>query len=142
MSECDPYNLERFVDAQHGYAQVVEELKAGHKQGHWMWYIFPQLEGLGSSAMAQRYAISGLDEGKAYDSHPLLGGRLRECTQLVTAARAERIEEVLGFPDDLKFHSSMTLFAHAAKDNALFEAALSKYYRGEYDPLTMARLKT
>jgi uncharacterized protein (DUF1810 family) len=141
MIERDPCNLQRFVDAQQNYAQVVAELKAGRKQTHWMWYIFPQLEGLGSSSMAQRYAISGLDEAKAYDLHPLLGERLRECTRLVTAARAESIEEVLGFPDYLKFRSSMTLFAHAAKDNALFMAALNKHYRGEYDPLTIAGLK-
>jgi uncharacterized protein (DUF1810 family) len=141
MSERDRYDLQRFVDAQRSCAQVVAELKAGHKQSHWMWYIFPQLEGLGSSSMAQRYAISGLDEAKAFDLHPLLGERLRECTRLVTAARAGSIQGVLGFPDNLKFHSSMTLFALAAKDNALFVAALSKYYRGEYDPLTVARLR-
>ncbi|HEY2779854.1 MAG TPA: DUF1810 domain-containing protein [Steroidobacteraceae bacterium] len=141
MRERDRYDLQRFVDAQRSYAQVVAELKAGHKQSHWIWYIFPQLDGLGSSFMAQRYAISGLDEAKAYDAHPLLGERLRECTRLVTAAGAERIEDVLGFPDNLKFHSSMTLFAHAANDNAVFKDALNKYYRGEYDPLTMAGLK-
>jgi uncharacterized protein (DUF1810 family) len=140
MSERDRYDLQRFIDAQRNYAQVVAELKAGHKQSHWMWYIFPQLEGLGSSSMAQRYAISGLDEARAFDLHPLLGERLRECTRLVTAAGAESIEDVLGFPDNLKFHSSMTLFAHAAKDNALFMAALRKYFRSEHDPRTMAKL--
>jgi uncharacterized protein (DUF1810 family) len=140
MSERDPYNLQRFVDAQQSYAQVVAELKAGRKRSHWMWYIFPQLEGLGSSSMAQRYAISGLDEARAFGLHPLLGERLGECTRLVTAARADCIEDIFGSPDDLKFHSSMTLFAHAAKDNAVFLAALSKYYRSEYDQLTIARL--
>jgi uncharacterized protein (DUF1810 family) len=140
MIERDPYNLRRFVDAQQNYAQIVAELKAGRKQTHWMWYIFPQLQGLGGSSMAQWYAISGLDEARAYDLHLLLGGRLRECTQLMTAAHAASIEEILGFPDNLKFHSSMTLFAHAAKDNAVFMAALRKYYRGEHDPQTMARL--
>lgn len=141
MSSGDRYDLQRFLDAQREtYDQVLAELRLGRKQSHWMWYIFPQIEGLGSSPMAQRYAISCLDEAKAYFAHPVLGNRLRECTQLVTAARAQSIEEVLGYPDNLKFHSSMTLFAHAANHGEVFKNALRKYFRSEYDPLTMERL--
>jgi uncharacterized protein (DUF1810 family) len=141
MSSGDRYDLQRFLDAQREiYDQVLAELRLGRKETHWIWYIFPQIEGLGSSAMAQRYAISCLDEAKAYFAHPVLGNRLRECTQLVTAARAQSIEEVLGYPDNVKFHSSMTLFAHAANHGEVFKNALRKYFRSEYDPLTMERL--
>ena len=104
-----------------------------------MWFIFPQIRGLGNSAMARQYAISSLDEAKAYCAHPVLGDRLLECTQLVTAARAQSIEDVLGYPDNLKFHSSMTLFAHAA-NHPVFQSALRKYFRSEYDHLTMEKL--
>jgi uncharacterized protein (DUF1810 family) len=137
----DRYDLGRFIDAQREiYAQVLAELQLGRKQSHWMWYIFPQIRGLGSSPMAQRYAISSLDEAKAYLAHPVLGERLLECTQLVTAARAQSIEDVLGYPDNLKFHSSMTLFAHAADHREEFENALRKYFRSEYDDPTMESL--
>lgn len=141
MRAGDPYNLERFVGAQREiYDQVLRELRLGRKQTHWMWYVFPQIEGLGSSAMAQRYAISSLDEAKAYTAHPVLGVRLLECTRLVTAAHAQSIEDILGYPDNLKFHSSMTLFAHASSHHEVFESALRKYFRSEYDHLTMERL--
>jgi uncharacterized protein (DUF1810 family) len=143
MSTGDRYGLERFLAAQRrSFDQVLAELRLGRKQNHWMWYIFPQMEGLGNSPMAQRYAISNLDEAKAYFGHPVLGNRLLECTQLVTAARAQSIEEVLGYPDNLKFHSSMTLFAHAANHHEVFESALRKYFRSEYDRLTMERLES
>ena len=141
MTMGDLYNLQRFVDAQREiFGQVLSELREGRKQSHWMWYIFPQIKGLGSSPMAQRYAILSLDEARAYWGHPILGGRLRECTQLVTAARRQSIEDILGYPDNLKFHSSMTLFAHATNHDAVFEDALRKYFRSEYDHLTMERL--
>jgi uncharacterized protein (DUF1810 family) len=141
MNTGDRHNLQRFSDAQREiYDQVLAELRLGRKQSHWIWYIFPQIKGLGSSPMAQRYAISSLDEAKAYLAHPVLGGRLLECAQLVTAARAQSIEDVLGYPDNLKFHSSMTLFAHAANHSEVFENALRKYFRSEYDHLTMERL--
>jgi uncharacterized protein (DUF1810 family) len=143
MSGGDRYGLERFLAAQRqSFDRVLAELRLGRKQGHWMWYIFPQIEGLGSSPMAQRYAISNLDEAKAYFGHAMLGNKLLECTQLVTAARAQSIEEVLGYPDNLKFHSSMTLFAHAANHHEVFESALRKYFRSEYDRLTMERLES
>lgn len=141
MSSGDRYDLGRFVEAQREvYIQVLTELRLGRKQSHWMWYVFPQIEGLGSSPMAQRYAISSLDEAKLYIAHPVLGDRLLECTRLVTAARAQSIDDVLGYPDNLKFHSSMTLFAHASNHHDVFESALRKYFRSEYDRLTMKRL--
>jgi uncharacterized protein (DUF1810 family) len=141
MSSSDRYGLERFVDAQRAvFEQVLGELRFGLKQTHWMWFVFPQLQGLGSSPMARRYAISGLDEARAYFDHRLLGERLLECTQLVTAVRTQSIDAVLGYPDNLKFHSSMTLFAHATQHHEVFEAALSKYFRSEYDLLTMQGL--
>jgi uncharacterized protein (DUF1810 family) len=137
----DPYDLQRFVDAQRGtYARVEHELRAGRKESHWMWYIFPQLEGLGQSPMAQKYAISSLQEAKAYLDHSLLGPRLISCTRLVTSVQGRPIEAIFGFPDHLKFHSSMTLFAHAADDYRVFADALKKYHRSEFDSRTMARL--
>lgn len=137
----DPYALQRFVDAQRGaYAQAQAELRAGRKQSHWMWYIFPQIQGLGQSAMAQKYAISSVAEAAEYLNHPELGARLRECTRLVTAIEGRSIEDIFGYPDHLKFHSSMTLFAHAAKDNQVFMVALGKYYRSEFDRRTVERL--
>jgi uncharacterized protein (DUF1810 family) len=141
MSTGDRYDLQRFIDAQREiFEQVLGELRLARKQTHWMWYVFPQIQGLGSSPMAQRYAISSLDEAQAYFGHSILGGRLLDCTELVTAARTRSIEDVLGYPDNLKFHSSMTLFAHAANHHEVFEGALRKYFRSEYDQLTMERL--
>lgn len=141
MSSSPRHDLERFVDAQRDvFDQVLAELRFGLKQTHWMWFIFPQLKGLGSSPMARRYAISSLDEARAYFGHQLLGARLLECTQLVTAVRTRSIEDVLAYPDNLKFHSSMTLFAHATNHHEVFETALRKYFRSEYDQLTMEGL--
>ena len=105
-----------------------------------MWYIFPQIEGLGQSAMAQKYAISSVAEAAEYLNHSELGQRLQECTRLVTAINGRSIEDIFGYPDYLKFHSSMTLFAHATKDNQVFMEALRKYYRSEFDQLTVERL--
>lgn len=137
----DTYDLQRFVEAQQAvYPRVVAELRAGRKQSHWMWFIFPQIEGLGHSAMAQRYAIGSRAEAVAYLEHPVLGPRLRECTRLVNAVADKDIHAILGSPDDMKFKSSMTLFARAAADNADFAAALDKYYGGEFDAATIARL--
>lgn len=137
----DPFNLQRFVEAQDSvYERVLAELKAGRKSSHWMWFVFPQIEGLGSSAMAQRYAISGRAEAEAYSAHPILGVRLRDCTQLVLNIEGRTATEVLGSPDDLKFRSCMTLFVHCAPDSALYHAALDKYYGGESDPVTEERL--
>lgn len=140
MSE-DPYHLQRFLDAQLGvYAQAEAELRAGCKQTHWMWFIFPQITGLGTSATARKFAISSLDEAKSFLQHPLLGPRLRECTRLVTAVRGKSIEAIFGHPDDLKFHSSMTLFARAAVDNQIFVDAINKYFGARFDGATLARL--
>ena len=135
------YDLERFVRAQSAvYEDVLAELRAGRKRSHWMWFVFPQIAGLGHSEMARRYAIGSLDEAKAYLSHPVLGSRLRECTRLVNAVQERSLEEIFGSPDDLKFRSSMTLFARAAGDGGVFEAALEKYFRGQPDGETLSRI--
>jgi uncharacterized protein (DUF1810 family) len=135
------FDLARFVEAQQGvYDAVLSELRAGRKRSHWMWFIFPQIRGLGHSSTAQLYAISGLDEAVAFLDHPILGRRLRECTTLVNALSSSSAREVFGSPDDLKFRSSMTLFAHAAIDNAVFLQALEKYFGSALDPLTLQRL--
>jgi uncharacterized protein (DUF1810 family) len=140
----DPYHLQRFVDAQaRCFAQVRSELSAGKKRSHWMWFIFPQLQGLGSSPMAQRYAISGLDEAKAYLAHPILGDRLRDCTSVVNAVSGRTVEDIFGYPDDLKFRSSVTLFAEASHpQNEVFKDALAKYFNGISDKTTMDRLQS
>ena len=128
MSEQHTFDSRRFLDAQRStFEQARAELSAGEKRSHWMWFIFPQIHGLGSSAMAQRFAISGLDEATAYLDHSVLGARLRECTSLVLANSHRSVSAIFGYPDDLKFHSSMTLFAQAgahspAQDN-LFASA-------------------
>jgi uncharacterized protein (DUF1810 family) len=140
-SVSDPFNLRRFVEAQERiYPTVVDELRAGRKRSHWIWFIFPQLAGLGSSPTAAHYAITSLDEARAYLGHDVLGARLRECTRLVNAVQGRSIGEIFGSPDDLKVRSSMTLFAHATDDNDDFVQLLQHYYDGEEDPLTVARL--
>ena len=137
----DPFDLERFVDAQAPVlGDVLAELRAGRKRSHWMWFVFPQLRGLGSSPLADRYAISSLDEARAYLAHPVLGPRLRDCTRLIIDANASSIGDMLGYPDDLKFRSSMTLFSRAAADNEVFRTALERYFGGADDPMTIARL--
>ena len=137
----DPHNLERFVIAQDPvYEQVRAELRNGQKQGHWMWFIFPQLKGLGSSAMASRFGIASRQEAEAYVSHPVLGPRLIECTLLMNIIERRSIGQILGYPDDLKFRSSMTLFAAVAPCNPVFKNALSKYFGGQLDPRTVERL--
>ncbi len=139
--ELDPYDLQRFADAQaRVYEDVRRELAAGEKRSHWMWFVFPQIEGLGASAMAAHYAIRSLAEARAYLEHPVLGARLRECTMLVNALQGQPIETIFGYPDYLKFRSSMTLFARAAPNETAFSEALTKYFGGEADPLTLARL--
>lgn len=142
MIATDPYHLQRFVDAQDScYAQVHSELAAGNKRSHWMWFVFPQIQGLGSSAMAQRFAISGIEEAKAYLDHPLLGARLRECTGLVNGLTGRAIDDIFGYPDDLKFHSSVTLFARAADGPSVFAEALGKYFNAVPDQATLDRLR-
>jgi uncharacterized protein (DUF1810 family) len=138
----DPHNLERFIDAQNPvFAQVCAELGRGRKTGHWMWFVFPQLRGLGFSAMAERYAIASRTEAAAYLDHPVLGPRLRLSTRLVTEVRGQTIGHIFGYPDDLKFRSSMTLFANTTSDNEVFITALQKYFDGAFDPATLDRLQ-
>ena len=138
----DRYHLERFVEAQAGvWGQVCAELRAGRKRSHWMWFVFPQMRGLGSSPMAMRYAISGRDEARAYLDHPVLGPRLQECAGLVVEVEGRTIEEIFEYPDDLKFHSSMTLFAEVeGPDERVFHEALRKYFDGKTDLATLDRL--
>jgi uncharacterized protein (DUF1810 family) len=140
----DGFDLERFVKAQAGvYEQVCAELRAGHKRTHWMWFVFPQIRGLGSSSMSVRFAISGLEEARAYLEHAVLGARLRECVGIVCGLEGKSVGEIFGSPDDLKFHSSMTLFAKAAEANEsdeVFGEALEKYFDGEMDEGTLERI--
>jgi len=134
----DTYNLQRFIDAQDNiFLRVCAELRTGKKRSHWMWFIFPQIKGLGSSAMALHFAIASLDEARAYLEHPLLGARLRECTRLVNAIQGRSIGQVFGYPDDMKFHSSMTLFSCTGTDDREFSGALRKYFNSELDALTL-----
>jgi len=135
-----PFDLDRFVQAQEPVLPAVRhELGEGQKRTHWMWFVFPQLAGLGHSAMARRYAIASLDEARAYLRHPILGPRLIECTGLVNRVEGRSIHQILGSPDDLKFRSSMTLFA-AADGEAIFQDALAKYFGGVPDALTIEAL--
>ena len=137
----DPFNLQRFINAQDPvYANVIAELKRGRKTTHWMWFVFPQIKGLGHTAMAAKFAISSRSEAEAYLAHPVLGPRLRECTQLVLEIDGRTANEIFGDRDDLKFRSCMTLFAHCAHDSGIFQRALQKYFAGAEDPLTLARL--
>ena len=141
MPDADIFNLQRFVEAQNPvYETVRAELKRGRKQSHWMWFIFPQVAGLGASVMATRYAISSSAEARPYLDHPTLGPRLRECTRLILAVEGRSAHEILGSPDDMKFRSCLTLFAYATADNQIFRDALQKYFDGEEDTLTVARL--
>ena len=133
--------LQRFVDAQAGvYDDVVLELGAGRKTSHWIWFIFPQIHGLGHSRMSQKFAIASLREAEEYMRHPVLGPRLRECTNLVLNIDGKTIEQILGVPDNMKFCSSMTLFARATAESKIFEDALQKYFGGVADRQTMEKL--
>lgn len=137
----DPFNVQRFVEAQDPVLPaVLAELAAGRKRTHWMWFVFPQIAGLGRSAMAQRYALASLAEAQAYLAHPVLGPRLVQCANLVNATEGRGITAILGTPDDAKFHSCMTLFALAAPGQAVFRTALDQYFGGLPDPLTVARV--
>src|SRR6266700_5882941 len=130
----DPFDLQRFVAAQQDvYQRACAELCNGLKRSHWMWFIFPQISGLGHSETSRKYAISCADEAAAYLRHPVLGPRLRECTRLALATEGRSIHQILGSPDDLKFHSCMTLFTRVAPDEPLFGAALRKYFDGALD---------
>ena len=139
----DPYQLERFVQAQDSngtFQRAVAELHAGRKVSHWMWFVFPQIAGLGFSAISQRYAISGLAEARAYLQHPVLGTRLVECATILAGTDGKSAAEILGPVDTMKLRSSMTLFAAAAPDQPVFGAVLTKYFGGVPDEATLTRL--
>lgn len=134
----DPHDLQRFVDAQDPvYRQVCAELSAGVKASHWMWFVFPQLKALGRSATAQHFGIASRDEAKAYWAHPVLGARLKECSERVLSIQGRTALQIFGPPDNLKFRSSMTLFELVALDEPVFAQALAKYFAGERDPRTL-----
>ncbi len=139
----DPFDLKRFVEAQEAggtYDEALAELWTGHKRSHWMWFVFPQLAGLGRSSTAQHFGITGAEEARAYLAHPVLGPRLRECAQALTGLPGSDPVEVLGPVDALKLRSSMTLFAHVAPDEPVFRAVLARYYDGADDPATASLL--
>lgn len=139
---ADPFNLERFVTAQEGvHPTVLRELESGKKVSHWMWFAFPQLKGLGRTPTAEFYGIASLEEAKAYLKHPVLGKRLLEYTALVNEHKELSPDQIFGFPDNLKFRSSMTLFAVAAEAGSLFQQALDYFYKGEMDELTLKLLQ-
>lgn len=137
----DSHNLQRFVDAQERvYRGALAEIGRGRKSGHWMWFIFPQIAGLGASSTSQRYAISSLDEAQAYLNHPLLGSRLTECVKTVNQLTGRTAAQIFGFPDVLKLRSSLTLFEAADPSNPHFSQALEKYYEGKRDEATLQKL--
>ena len=138
-----PFDLQRFIDAQAPVWDAVKaELTAGRKQTHWMWFVFPQIAGLGHSPMAQRYAIATLAEARAYLAHPILGARLREAVMIVDGLRGSTAHDIFGSPDDLKFRSSLTLFAQASPEEPLFASALTRYYEGQPDGATLDLVAT
>jgi uncharacterized protein (DUF1810 family) len=138
---ADAFDLQRFVDAQaRNYDDALAELSRGRKTSHWMWYVFPQIAGLGSSPMAQTYAIGSLAEARAYLAHPVLGQRLRACLAAILAVEGKDAHAIFGSPDDLKLRSSLTLFAAAAPEEPLFRRALERYFAGGPDPRTLERL--
>ncbi|MDJ1185752.1 DUF1810 domain-containing protein [Roseofilum casamattae] len=141
MTDSDRYNLKHFLGAQATiYEKVLAELKAGRKTSHWMWYIFPQYRGLGSSMMSQKYAIQTLDEARAYLEHPVLGQRLLECTATVLGIEGRSAYEILGTPDDLKLRSCATLFAIVSPPDSVFEQLLNRFYDGDRDSKTLQLL--
>jgi len=143
MAGLDPYDLERFVTAQEAggtYAAAIEELRRGHKTSHWMWFVFPQIAGLGRSTVSRHFAIRSLDEARAYLDHPVLGPRLRESAAVVAGCHAASAQEIFGDLDALKLRSSMTLFQRAAPDESVFGDVLERYFEGRTDPETENRL--
>jgi len=134
----DPFDLSRFLAAQDPiYPGALSEIRSGRKRTHWMWFVFPQAIGLGTSHTAQHYAIRSMDEARAYLAHPTLGHRLRECTETLLRARGKSASEIFGHPDDVKLRSSMTLFASVAEEDSAFEEVLQRYFGGKPDPLTL-----
>ncbi len=142
MNPDDPHDLHRFLSAQEGvYERALAELKDGRKRTHWMWFIFPQIDGLGYSPTARRYSIKGIEEARQYLNHPVLGKRLLECTEAVVALKGGSASEIFGYPDDLKFESSMTLFEKIAGSDSVFSSALDRYCQGERDVATLRLLE-
>lgn len=134
----DPFSLARFVDAQqHAFDTALAELRAGHKSGHWIWYVFPQIAGLGRSAMSERYSLSGVAEAAAYLAHPVLGDRLQTAIEAISAHRSVSAEAVLGKLDAMKFRSCLTLFQAAAPNEPIFSEALERFFAGRPDPKTL-----
>jgi uncharacterized protein (DUF1810 family) len=143
MNDDDPYDLNRFLTAQEGvYDRALAELKGGQKRTHWMWYIFPQIDGLGYSPTAKYYSIKSIEEARQYLNHPVLGKRLLECTEAVVGVKRRSVSEIFGYPDDLKFKSSMTLFEKIAGSGSVFSSALDRHCRGERDTATLRLLET
>ena len=141
MKADDPFDLNRFLQAQEGvYAAALAELRAGRKTSHWMWFVFPQFDGLGRSQTARFFAVKSLAEARAYLAHPVLGKRLRQCTAAVLGVAGRTASEIFGSPDDIKFRSSMTLFERAAPDCDLFSDALDRFFEGRRDRLTLELL--
>jgi uncharacterized protein (DUF1810 family) len=139
----DAHNLNRFLQAQEDdYAQALAEIRSGRKQSHWMWYIFPQFDGLGFSSTSKRYSIKSVAEAKAYLAHPVLGPRLRECAEAVLDVEDRSAFEIFGSPDDIKLRSCATLFACVSPEGSVFERLIDKYYRGERDGKTLRLLET
>ena len=142
MNPDDPYDLNRFLSAQEGvYERALAELKGGQKRTHWMWFIFPQVDGLGYSPTSKRYSIKSIEEARQYLNHPVLGKRLLECTEAVVALKGGSISENFGYPDDVKFKSSMTLFEKIAGSGSVFKVALDRYCHGERDATTLRLLE-
>ena len=134
----DPFDLQRFLTAQEGvYQAALAELRGGRKRTHWMWFVFPQFLGLGASGTSRRYAIRSLEEARAYLDHPVLGARLRECADALLGLTGPSASDIFGYPDDLKFHSSMTLFALASPPGSVFSRLLDRYFGGERDGATV-----
>ncbi len=141
MSGADPFSLERFVSAQSGsYARALNEIRAGRKRSHWIWFVFPQIRGLGLSPTSQHYGISGIDEARAYISHPVLGPRLAECAEALLALQGKTASAIMPYPDDLKLRSSMTLFERVAGPGSVFSRVLEEYYQGHRDERTLELL--
>ncbi len=143
ISRDDPFDLNRFMSAQERvYGTVLAELKSGRKRSHWIWFIFPQIEGLGHSPTSQFYAIKSIEEARRYLKHPVLGARLVECAETVLAVEGRSVADIFGYPDDMKLKSSMTLFASVTEDtNSVFVRVLEKYFHGERDERTLQLLK-
>jgi uncharacterized protein (DUF1810 family) len=142
MNERDPYNLQRFLTAQaDDYESALGELQRGRKESHWIWYIFPQVAGLGHSSMAQEYAIQSRHEAVAYLGHPVLGARLQKCCEALLKHEGKKVQDILGFPDDLKLRSSMTLFAKISAQGSAFHKVLTAFYAGQMDERTVAFLE-